>query len=43
MFRGFGTVVNVITVLIGSGIGVLLGQPAAAPGPATSSRTHSAW
>lgn len=26
MFRGFGTVVNVATVLIGSGIGVLLGH-----------------
>ncbi len=26
MFRGFGTVVNVATVLIGSGIGVLLGN-----------------
>ena len=26
MFRGFGTVVNVTTVLVGSGIGVLLGH-----------------
>ncbi len=26
MFRGFGTVVNVVTVLVGSGLGVLLGN-----------------
>ena len=26
MFRGFGTVLNVVTVVIGSGLGLLLGQ-----------------
>ena len=26
MFRGFGTVLNVATVIIGSGLGLLLGQ-----------------
>ena len=38
MFRGFGTVLNVATVIIGSGLGLLLGQRLPS-GLATSSPT----
>ena len=43
MFPGFGTLVNVATVLVGSGIGLLLGHRLPAAHPATPSPTRSAW
>ena len=42
MFPGFGTLVNVATVMVGSAIGLLLGHRLP-NGPGTPSPTRSGW